>query len=105
VAYLARTLLTVAPFVALAAVGIVLVLRHRTFPTALIALGFSSVALSQIASNFVGFYAFGGRGDFAAVANRVGWTLPATHWGIVAGLWVGSLGLLWHTLLQAPRRT
>ena len=104
-AYLAHVLLAVAPFVALAAVGIVLVRRHRTLTTALIALGFGSAALSYIASNVVGFYAFSGRGDFAAVANRLGWMLPATHWGIVVGTWAGSLSLLWHTLLQAPRRT
>jgi hypothetical protein len=102
---LAHALLTVAPFVALAAVGIVLVWRYRTFTTALIALGFSTAALSHIAGNAVGFYAFSGPGDFAAAANRLGWTLPATHWGIVAGIWVGSLSLLWHTLLQARRRT
>jgi hypothetical protein len=41
---------------------------------------------------------------FADAANRVGWTLPATHWGTVVGIWVGSLSLLWHTLLQAPGR-
>jgi hypothetical protein len=104
VAYIAHALVIVVPFVALAAVGIALVWQHRTVATALIALGFCSVALSHIASMLVGFYAFSGPGNFADAANRVGWTLPATHWGIVVGIWVGSLSLLWHTLLQAPGR-
>ena len=100
--YIAHALVIIVPFVALAAVGIALVWRHRTVAMALIALGFCSVALSHIASTLVGFHAFSGQGNFADVANRVGWMLPATHWGIVAGIWVGSLSLLWHTSLQAP---
>jgi hypothetical protein len=95
----------VVPFVVLAAVGIMLVRQHRTLATALTALGFSSAALSHIAGTLVGLYEFSGAGDFAAAANRVGWTLPVTHWGIVIGIWVGSLSLLWHTFLQASRRT
>lgn len=101
-AYMVHALVIIVPFVALAAVGIALVRQHRTIATALIALGFCSVALSHIASTLVGFYAFSGHGNFADVANRVGWTLPVTHWGTVVGIWVGSLSLLWHTLLQAP---
>jgi hypothetical protein len=105
VAYIAHVLVIVVPFVVLAAVGIILVWKHRTIATALVALGFSSVALSHIAGTVVGLYEFSGAGDFAAAANRVGWTLPVTHWGIVVGIWVGSLSLLWHTFLQAPGRT
>jgi hypothetical protein len=52
--------------------GIALVRQHRTIATALIALGFCSVALSHIASTLVGFYAFSGQGNFADAANRVG---------------------------------
>jgi hypothetical protein len=100
-AYFAHVLLTVVPFVAMAALGIILVWQHRTLATALAALGFSSVALSQIAGMFVGFFLFSGHGDFATAASRFGWTLPATHWGNVVGIWVGSLSLLWHTLRQA----
>jgi hypothetical protein len=101
VAYIVHTLAIIVPFVALAAAGIALVRQHRTIATALIALGFCSVALSHIVSTLVGFYVFSGQRNFADAANRVGWTLPATHWGTVVGIWVGSLSLLWHTLLQA----
>ena len=103
-AYIVHALVIIVPFVALAAVGIALVRQHHTIATGLIALGFCSVALSHIASTLVGFYAFGGHGNFADAANRVSWTLPATYWGTVVGIWVGSLSVLWHTLLQAPGR-
>lgn len=100
-----HTTVAFVPFIALAVVGIALLCQHRTIVTALIALGFCSVALSYIAGMLVGFYAFGGRADFVTAMNRVGWTLPVTHWGIVVGLWVGSLSLLWHMILRAPART
>ena len=100
--YMTQTLVAFVPFIALAVVGIALLWRHRTVVTALIASGFSLVALSNIIGTLVGFYAFGGRDDFGTAMNRVGWTLPVTHWGIVVGLWVGSLSLLWHTFLRAP---
>jgi hypothetical protein len=103
--YMMHTSVAIVPFIALAVVGIALVWRHRTIVTALIALGFCSVALSHIIGALVGFYAFGGSSDFATAMNRIGWTLPVTHWGIVVGLWVGSLSLLWHTFLQAPAHT
>jgi hypothetical protein len=99
-----HTLVPFVPFIALAVVGIALLCQHRTVATALIALGFSLVALSYITGMLVGFYAFGGRSDFGVAMNRVGWTLPVTHWGIVVGLWMGSLSLLWHTFLRARAR-
>ena len=103
--FMMHTTVAIVPFIELAVVGIALLRQHRTIVTALIALGFCSVALSHITGTLVGFYAFWGRGDFVTAMNRVGWTLPVTHWGIVVGLWVGSLSLLWHTFLQAPART
>ena len=101
--YVAHSLLTVVPFVALAALGIILVWQHRTPATALAALGFSSVALIQIAGILVGILVFDGHGDFGAAATRFGWTFLVTHWGNVVGLWVGSLSLLWHTLRSGGR--
>jgi hypothetical protein len=103
--FVMHTAVALVPFIALAVVGVALLWQHRTIVTALIALGFCSVALSHITGTLVGFYAFGGRGDFVTAMNRFGWTLPVTHWGIVVGLWVGSLSLLWHTFLQVLART
>jgi hypothetical protein len=103
VSYVAHSLLTVVPFVAMAALSIVLAWRHRTLATALAALGFSLVVLSHIASTLVGFLVFDGHGDFAAAATRFGWTLPLTHWCNVVGIWVGSLSLLCHTLRQGGK--
>jgi len=104
VEYMTHTLVAFVPFFALAVVGIALLRQHRTVVTALIALGFSLLALCYITGMLVGFYAFGGRSDFRTPMNRVGWTLPVTHWGIVVGLWVGSLSLLWHTFLRVRAR-
>jgi hypothetical protein len=58
--YLVTVLVNVMPFVALAAVGIILVCQHRTLVTVLVALGFSVGALSEIAGNALGSYAFFG---------------------------------------------
>jgi hypothetical protein len=103
--YLVTVLVNVMPFVALAAVGIILVWQHRTLATVLVALGFIACALSQIASNVLGFYAFfGGPEEFVAQINRLAWIPPLAHLGIVGGSWIGSLALLWHTTLQAQRR-
>jgi hypothetical protein len=102
--YLAHTLVPIVPFTALAIVSIALLLRHRTLTTALMALGFCSVALSHITGALVGFYAYDGRGDFVNAMDRYAWTLPVTYGGIVGGLWIGSLSLLWHTLVQTPPR-
>jgi hypothetical protein len=98
---LTNTLLGSVPFTALAAVGIALLWKRRAVITALVAAGFCWTAFSYIVGALVGFYAIDGRGDFVAAMSRVGWTLPVTHWGIVLGLWVGSLSLLWDVLLRA----
>lgn len=79
--YMMHNLVAFVPFMALATVGIALLCQHRTVLTALIAFEIQLVALSYITNTLVGFYAFGGRGDFGAAMNRVGWTLPVTHWG------------------------
>jgi nitrate reductase gamma subunit len=103
VAYLMHVLVMIVPFVVLAVVGIGLLWRYRSIPAALVALGFSSVALSHIVSAVVGYFSFT-PGDFVVEANRFGWILQVTHWGIVLGIWIGSLSLLWHTF-TAPRST
>ena len=103
--YMMHTSVAFVPFIVLAVVGIALLRRHRKIVTALIALGFCSVAFSYITGMLVGLYALGGHGDFVTGMDRVGWTLPVTHWGIVVGLWVGSFSLLWHTFQQAPDRS
>jgi hypothetical protein len=96
--YLAQALRTIGPSIILAGVSLILLWRGRTIATVLSAMGFVAVALSQLIGTLVGFYWFDGQRDFAAATNRFGWTLPLTHWGVVLGLWGGSLGLLWHTL-------
>jgi formate hydrogenlyase subunit 3/multisubunit Na+/H+ antiporter MnhD subunit len=104
VSYLAHLLSIVVPFVALAAVGLALVHRRRTIATALAALGFSLAAIGHVTGALVGYFAFDGTGNFASAAARFGWTFPVTHWGILSGVWVGSLSLLWYALREAPGR-
>src|ERR1700761_3469713 len=92
----------IGPIAALAAVGIVLVLRSRTLATALVALGFGSAALSHITSALVGYFSFSPC-DFVASAQRSAELLHVRYWGAILGLWCGSLVLLWHTLLPSSR--
>jgi hypothetical protein len=99
--YAAHALITIVPFAALAAVSIILTRRHATLDALLAALGFGSVVLSQLMAAFVGFYTYTVNGDPVAAFSRASWTLPVTRWGIVIGIWVGSLSLLWHTLRYA----
>ena len=101
--YVTHTLLIEVPFIALAALSIVLVHQHRSLVTALAAFGFSCVALSHIASMFLGLYAFALRGDLTAALHRFSWTLPVIYWGSVVGLWVGSLSLLWYAVTPGSR--
>jgi hypothetical protein len=101
--YLMHTLAMTIPIVALAVVGLVLLRRHRTIAAALAALGFSTAGVSQFVSALVGYLSFD-PGDFVVSAQRFGWILNVTHWGLGLGLWTGSLGLLWHTL-RSPRST
>jgi len=68
------------PHVLLAAVGIGFFGRYRTLPTALAAAGFLVAVISDLANAW-------------AVAR----------WTGLAGVWVGSIGLLWH-LLSARKR-
>jgi hypothetical protein len=99
-AYLTHSLGIIAPFVALTIVGFVLMRRHRTLVTCLIALGFSLVVLGHIMSIVMGYHSFDAKNDFLAATNRLTWWLPVTHWSIVLGIWIGSLSLLCHTLTK-----
>ena len=101
---MAHILSIMLPFVALGAVGIVLFVRQRTVATALAALGLSLAAAGHVLGSLVGYFAFDGTKNFAAAANRYGWTFPVTHWGVLLGIWIGSLSLLWYALREAPRR-
>jgi len=91
------------PYLTLMAVGIVLFWRHRTLATALAALGFGAIGLSHTLGQAVGLY-ISTPDRFAAAIHQIGWTFPVTHWGSIAGIWVGSLGLLWHALKGEPGR-
>jgi hypothetical protein len=85
----------------MAAVGIILAWRWRTVATALAAVGFGSIAICNVLGALLGVYVFGRPDDVAAAASRLAWTIPVTHWGSLLGIWIGSLGLLWHTLTDA----
>lgn len=99
--------LLIVPYIALAAVGIILFKRHRTVATALVALGFGAVALSHVAGAFFSFefsYIYGSRGNLAgAVGKFHGWVWTTTYWANTLGIWVASMCLLWHTLRKGTR--
>ena len=75
-------LMQLTPHLLLMAVGIGLFARHHTVPTAIASLGFLLAVISD-------------------VGGRLGW--PDSLWSGLVGVWVGSLGLLWHVLSTRKR--
>jgi hypothetical protein len=106
VSHAAILLFTEGPCVVLAVLGIVLYQRHRTIATGFIALGFVAVAITQLLSIY-GHYAatqiYSSGGMSAALHSAwFGWIPNVTLWAGAGGSWLGSLGLLWHTLGKPP---
>jgi hypothetical protein len=106
VSYAAILLFTEGPCVVLAVLGIVLFKRHRTIATSLIALGFVVVAITQLVSIYGPYaatqiYRSGGMST-ALHSAWFGWVPNMTLWAGAGGSWLGSLGLLWHTLARPP---
>src|ERR1700720_1597078 len=106
VSYAAILVFTEGPCVVLAVLGIALFKRHRTIATGLIALGFLVVAITQLLSIY-GPYAstqiYRSGGMSAALHSAwFGWIPSVTLWAGACGMWLGSLGLLWHTLRKPP---
>ena len=97
--------LATVPYLALAAVGVILFRRERTLVTALIALGFATVAASHVLAAFVSYefsYAYKSGGTAALAVGRFpGWVYSATYWGNIVGPWVAAASLLWHTMWRA----
>jgi hypothetical protein len=95
------------PYIALAALGGVLFKRHRTLPTGLLALGFVTVVIGQLVDLYGSHEASNllRSGGASAVAHSVllGWIRRVGLWSGVAGMWLGSLSLVWHLL--RPRGT
>ena len=94
------------PYVVLAALGIVLFKRHRTLATGLLALGFVAVAISQLLGTY-GHYAatqIYHSGGMSAVLHSAwfSWIPNVNLLAGAVGMWLGSLGLLWHTLGKLP---
>jgi hypothetical protein len=103
VAYVAlHVFLHTVPYIALAALGIVLFKRHHTVATALVALGFGAVAVSNVAGALVSSefsYIYSLHGDLAGAVGRFhGWVWTTTYWSGTIGIWVASMSLLWHVL-------
>ena len=98
-------LLVDGPYLALTAVGIVLFMRHRNVPTALVAAGFGSISLGQIFDLFVTFEStriFNSGGDLAAaVATLRSWTWVVTRYATVIGLWAAAVGISWYVFGRA----
>jgi hypothetical protein len=97
-----HTAVAIVPFIALAVVGIALLWQHRSIVTVLIALGFCSVAYHWHSCGVLRIW----RTRRFRHSHESSWLDPVGdhHWGIVVGLWVGSLSILWHTLVQARAR-
>ena len=96
------------PYLALAALGIVLFKRHRTLTTGLLALGFAAVVIGQLVDLYGSQEASTilRPGGASAVTHSVllFWIRRVGLWAGVAGMWLGSLSLVWH-LLRRPRGT
>jgi len=106
VSYAAILIFTEGPCVVLAVLGILLFKRYRTLATSAIALGFVVVALTQLLSIYgphaaTQIYKAGGM-SAALHSAWFGWIPNVTLWAGAVGSWLGSLGLLWHTLGKPP---
>jgi hypothetical protein len=85
------------PYLILALSGLVLFERTRTVATALVAIGFAAVPLSQVVAAIASFrLASSGPDVMSAVGPVRGWIWMASRWAGPAGLWLGSISFLWH---------
>jgi hypothetical protein len=97
--------LSIGPAVLLAAAGILLAVRHRTWSTVVVAIGFSALLLSAIASAAVSAalsvqYAENREAALVSVTHE-GWAW-LTHYLGVGGMWLGAIALLFHACRRSP---
>jgi len=85
------------PYLILALSGLILFERNRTVATALVAIGFAAVPLSQVVAAIASFRPVGSGPDVMSAVGPVrGWIWVASRWAGPAGLWLGSISFLWH---------
>ncbi len=102
---LAWDVVTIGPYLLLAYAATLLWNRHSRLPALLVAVGFSAVALSQIASAYVSttFSAALNSGDaLATLMPRFRHWQWLTHDLGPLGIWLAAAGFLAHGLRQPP---
>jgi hypothetical protein len=102
VPYATILLFSEGPYLVLAVLGITLFRRHRTLATGFVALGFLAVTITQLVSIYGPYAAtqifHSGGMDAALQSAWFGWIPNVTLWAGAAGMWLGSVGLVRHTL-------
>ena len=97
-----QVVLATVPYLALAVAGIILFNRKRNPATALLALGFAVVAVTQIYSAILVLALIpitGSPQGWAYALLRWG-TIPS-QWALILGSWFAAAGLLWYALTRA----
>ena len=95
------------PYIALAVLGTVLFIRHRSVAMGFIASGFAVVAIGRVAVNFLTVSTTVVSSD-ATSATAVGSLGGVLYWFIdnaeMFGMWIATFGLFGHLLVQGERR-
>lgn len=98
-------LMSIGPAVVFTVAGFALFRRDRALASVFVVIGFVAVLISQTAGHFASYevsYVYRSSGALAAPNVRFdGWLWTFARFAGPVGMWLASIGLLWHVLSSA----